>query len=144
VLFSGKSWSRRAESNRRPAHLYSEIDDSDATYFVMFNLNTVVNSLNKLHEYLDRKQREASEMGVILSEITGLNHRQQALLRKAIQNSVSQFTIASHMNSHKIAYATSRSDLFDLAERGLLTREKSGRKILFMVPSDLGKRLSKT
>ncbi|MHB1324977.1 MAG: Fic family protein [Thermoleophilia bacterium] len=126
------------------AFLYSEIDGLDSTYFVMFNLETVVKSLNKLHEYLERKQLEASEMGVILSEITGLNYRQQALLRKAIQNSDAQFTIASHMNSHNIAYATSRSDLFDLAERGLLTREKIGRKILFLVPNDLGKRLSKS
>lgn len=125
----------RAQYDR--SFLYAETDDLDATYFVMFNLNTIIRSLKGLHEYLARKQRDAAETAKVLGEITGLNHRQQAVLRRALADRKSEFTIASHKTSHNVAFATARSDLFGLAERGLLEREKAGRKYVFLVPADL-------
>lgn len=129
----------RAQYDR--AFLYAETDDLDATYFVMFNLNTIVRSLKGLHEYLARKQKEAAETAKVLGEMTGLNHRQQAVLRRALIDRDTEFTIASHKNSHNVAFATARSDLFDLAERGLLQRKKVGRKFVFVAPPDLSDRI---
>lgn len=129
----------RAKYDR--AFLYAETDDLDATYFVMFNLNTIVRSLEGLHEYLARKQKEATETAKVLGEMSGLNNRQQAVLRRALTDGNAEFTIASHKNSQNIAFATARSDLFDLVERGLLIRGKVGRKYVFVVPDDLADRL---
>ncbi|MHB9053528.1 MAG: Fic family protein [Thermoleophilia bacterium] len=129
----------RAQYDR--AFLYAETDDLDATYFVMFNLTTIVRSLNGLHEYLARKQKEAAEMTKVLGERSGLNHRQQAVLRRALSDENAEFTIASHQTSQNIAFATARSDLFDLVERGLLRREKVGRKYVFVIPDDLSDRI---
>ncbi len=125
----------RAQYDR--SFLYAETDDLDATYFVMYNLNAIVHSLSGLHEYLARKQKEAKETAKVLGESSGLNHRQQAVLRRALTDDNAEFTIASHQTSHNIAFATARSDLFELVERGLLRREKLGRKYVFMAPTDL-------
>lgn len=129
----------RAQYDR--AFLYAETDDLDATYFVMFNLNTIVRSLKGLHEYLERKQKEAAETAKVLGERSGLNNRQQAVLRRALSDKSVEFTIASHQTSQNVAFATARSDLFDLAERGLLRRGKVGRKYVFIVPDDLSDRI---
>lgn len=123
------------------SYLYAETDDLDATYFVMFNLDTIVRSLNGLHEYLANKQQEALEISGILGNKSGLNNRQQAILSRALNQPDAEFTITSHKNSHNIAFATARADLMGLSKRGLLLRNKVGRKYIFAVPHDIKQRL---
>lgn len=132
---------RRAQYDR--AYLYAETDDLDATYFIMFNLATIARSLEGLHRFLENKQRESVETAKVLSEVKGLNHRQQAIIRRALADRAAEFTIASHGTSHNIAFATARADLFDLVGRGLLVRQKVGRKFVFLAPDDLPARISK-
>lgn len=133
----------RRRSHYDRAFLYAETDDLDATYFVMFNLDTIVHSLEGLHQYFAEKQREAAESAKVLSAIAGLNHRQQAILRRALADPRTEFTIMSHKTSHSVAFATARADLYDLVERGFLLRNKVGRKYVFLVPADLGDRINK-
>ena len=78
----------------------------------------------------------------MLKRSTDLNHRQLALLAHAIRHSDAEYSIRSHSESHRVAYATARADLFRLAELELLERSRIGMKtILFGVPSDLDRRL---
>lgn len=132
----------KGRSGYDKSYLYSEIDDLDATYFVHYNLEMIVESLQKLYKFLNRKQREQEKLAAVLSELSGLNHRQQSILKRAISDTEATYTIMSHKRSHDIAYATARSDLQNLEERGLLIRDKVGRKAVFRVPPDLSERLS--
>ena len=78
----------------------------------------------------------------MLRRSTDLNHRQLSLLAHAIRHPDAEYTIRSHMTSHRVAYATSRADLFRLAEFGLLDRRRLGEKTyVFRTPSKLEERI---
>ena len=66
-----------------------------------------------------------------------LNARQLDLLTHALKQPAGEYTIASHRRAHDIAYGTSRSDLLELAERGLLDQRKRGRQFYFVAPPKL-------
>jgi len=123
--------------------LYAESDDFDVTYFIVYHLKALNLALEELRRYLDRKQREYRESVTILRGWSGLNYRQQALLRHALNNPFAIYTFKSHMNSHNVAYATARSDLLDLADRGLLVENKVGRQFQFLVHGDLSEKITK-
>ena len=69
------------------------------------------------------------------------NHRQVALIRHALSNPRQRYTIASHRQSHAVAYQTARTDLLDLAQRGILELNKKGRAMMFVAPEDVAERL---
>jgi Fic family protein len=72
---------------------------------------------------------------------SGLNERQRDLIAHALNHTESAYTIAWHKQTQKVAYATARADLLDLAERGLLEQQKRGKKFVFIAPADLADRL---
>jgi Fic family protein len=73
--------------------------------------------------------------------LTLLNHRQQDLIRHALGHSAQQYTIEFHRNSNNVVYETARSDLMDLADRGLLQKRKRGKTWVFTPSSDLAEKL---
>lgn len=117
------------------AYLYSEQDDCDMSYFITFNLHAVEQAINELHEYIARKNEEDERLKRSLKKDLTLNHRQRAVLIRALKDPGVQLTIESHASSHDVAYATARADLVALAEGGYLVQQKSGRQFVF-VPSD--------
>jgi Fic family protein len=123
------------------AFLFSEKDENDATYFLVYHIRTILLALDELHLYLKRKQEETRGTIQLLRKIAGLNYRQQALLRHALKHPDATYTIQSHRNSHNIAYGTSRSDLLDLAKRKLLLKRRTGRAFHFKVADDLDLKL---
>jgi Fic family protein len=70
-----------------------------------------------------------------------LNTRQLDLLTHALKYPQGEYTIESHRRAHEVAYATARSDLFELAERGLIERRKRGRSFVFVATPDLKTKL---
>jgi Fic family protein len=83
-------------------------------------------------------------VGALQQRLEGMeewNHRQLALLRHALRHSGFRYTVLSHQNSHGVSHQTARSDLQKLANRGLLTVGKDGRREVFRVPEDLALRL---
>jgi hypothetical protein len=54
-----------------------------------------------------------------------------------------RYTFASHQTSHNVVYQTARTDLLDLAGRGVLEKRKKGKKIVFIAPANLSARLMK-
>ncbi|MDP2182098.1 MAG: Fic family protein [Actinomycetota bacterium] len=126
---------RRGQYDR--AYLYSEQDDCDVTYFVTFNLHAIEQSITELHEYIGRKSEEDERLQRSLKRDVTLNHRQRAVLIRALKDPSVQVTIESHASSHDVAYATSRSDLYALADSVYLTKKKSGRQFVFTPASNL-------
>ncbi len=132
---------RKAPAQYARAFLYTETDENDLTYFILYHLRVILRAIQGLRAYLDRKVTEVREIERLLRSRVTLNHRQLAVLSHALRHPGMRYTIESHQTSHKVAYQTARTDLLDLARRGLLDQMKFGRAFVFGAPEDLSERL---
>ncbi|OHB68714.1 MAG: filamentation induced by cAMP protein fic, partial [Planctomycetes bacterium RBG_13_63_9] len=130
-----------APSKYRRAFLYTETDDNDLTYFILYHLEVIRRAVNELHEYIKRKTEQLRALQRELRSTELLNHRQRALISHAIRHPDQRYTIESHRVSHNVVYQTARTDLLDLRDRGLLCAEKTGKTWSFTPPEDLERRL---
>jgi Fic family protein len=128
---------RKSSSNYGLAYLYTETDANDATYFLVHQLQAIDQALQALEKYLERKTEEIRRAEKILKGISGVNHRQLALLSHALRKTHADYTINSHRVSHRIAYGTARSDLLKLNEMGLLHQHMVGNAMHFTVGQEL-------
>lgn len=125
------------------AFLYTETDDNDLTYFILYHLEVINRAIEELHKYIKRR---ISRLQLIEKELRGialLNHRQRALISHALRHPNQRYSIKSHQISHNVVYQTSRLDLFDLEKRGLLQSQKIGKTWYFTPTPDLEDKLSK-
>ncbi len=122
------------------AFLFTETDDNDLTYFVLHQLRVIDRAIDALKAYLVKKSHEVSEVKKLVAS-ADLNHRQVALLGHALRNPLHAYTYMSHATSHRVVRQTARTDLNDLADRGLLVRRKIGTRVVFVAPDDLAERL---
>ena len=122
------------------AYEYADTDGHDATYFVLNQLGVIDKALDGFDRYLRRQLRDARRLERRLWD-SDLNHRQMAVLRRALRHAGEPITIDSHRQEHRIAYATARGDLLALEERGLLAKRRSGKKFIFRADDDLEERL---
>ena len=134
---------RKAPAQYARSYLLTETDDNDLTYFVLYQLRVITRSIDALQDYLQRKMAEVRDVETLMKGAVVLNHRQRALVAHALRDGGARYTIASHRAAHDVVYQTARTDLLDLAGRGLLTRMKEGTRFVFTVPADLGDRLRK-
>ncbi len=125
------------------AFLYSEIDECDLTYFIMFHLRTIRLAIKDLQQYLRKKRRELSKIRELDLLSTQLNFRQGALLRYALERPSDCYTtIKIHQNIYKVVYQTARNDLVSLEKLGFLTRKKVGNEFFFYPTPNLYERIS--
>jgi Fic family protein len=132
---------RRSPAQYYRAFLYTETDDNDLTYFLLHQVEILRRAIKQLHEYIKRKTTELRMLEQELRGMRFLNHRQRALISHALRHADARYTIRSHQSSHDVVYETARSDLMDLADRGLLDRRKMGRTWVFSPARDLHARL---
>jgi len=131
----------RAPVQYARSFLHTETDDNDVTYFLVAQSDVIRRALEELHSYIDRKSQEVQALESQLHGLTALNHRQVALITNALKHPHQSYTIASHQESHRVAYQTARTDLLDLHQRGLLEMKKRGKAFAFTVLSNLSERL---
>lgn len=122
--------------------LYTEQDDNDLTYSILFQIEATRKALVGLHEYLARKRKEQELFSSIL-RVPNLNPRQRAVLREGMQEPDSRFTFESHSRTHNITHLTARKDLIELFQRGFLQRTKDGRRLVFLPVADLAERVGR-
>ncbi len=132
---------RRAPAQYARSFLYTETDDNDLTYFLLYQLGVLCRSIDDLREYLALKMAEVRDAERLIKASAALNHRQLAILSRAARVADTRFTIASHQLSHKVSYETARSDLLGLERKGLLTKRRKGRAYYFAPHPDLPSRL---
>lgn len=137
---------RNAPAKYARSFLYTETDDNDVTYFIIYQLEVIIRAIQSLHEYIAAKTKEIKQADEWLTGPTALrsrlNHRQVALLQHALKHSYEAYSIRSHMASHNVTYETSRSDLLDLEGMQLLEKRQRGKAYAFTVPANLKDRLS--
>lgn len=122
---------KRAPAQYSRSFLFTESDGNDLTYFIDAQLTVLDKAIRELEDYLDLKIRQTQEVEALLRDRASLNHRQLALLGHALRHANRSYTIASHQNSHRVAYATARSDLLELVDEGLLVKARQGKKLVF-------------
>jgi Fic family protein len=139
---------RKARTPYARAFLYTETDENDTTYFILYQLRVFLRAIEDLHSYLARKAEEIRNTERALREATALreklNDRQLALMANAIKHPEAIFTIDSHRRSHGVSYETARTDLRSLAQQKLLTERKRGRAFVYSPANDLATRIGKT
>lgn len=136
---------KRAPSKYAYAYLYTETDENDITYFVLHQLNVILKAISTLHAYIQDQSREVIETEQLLYANQALqnqlNYRQIALIKHALKHPNIHYRIAGHRQSHNVTYDTARTDLLNLAELGLLLKQKAANAFIFIAPPDLRRRI---
>lgn len=134
---------RQAPVKYGRSFLYTETDDNDLTYFLIAQARAIRRAIQELHAYIGRKTAEVREVESRMQALDLFNHRQTDLILHALKHPGQRYTFASHRVSHNVVYQTARTDLLDLADRGVLDRRKKGREMVFVSPADLSARLAR-
>jgi len=132
---------RDAPSKYNRSYLYSETDDNDTTYFLLYQLEVVERAIREFYDYLRHKTEQIRAVEQMVAGARDLNHRQLALLGDALRHPDARYTIGEHALTHRVTHETARADLAVLAERKLLHRTQVGKPHRFTVPRDLERRL---
>jgi len=134
---------RKAPVKYVRSFLYTETDDNDLAYFVVAQADVIIQALQELSTYIDRKTAELREAESTIRALDLFNHRQSALIIEAVKALGRRYTIKEYQNIHGVVYQTARTDLLDLANRGVLELKKKGKELVFRVPSNIGERLKR-
>lgn len=132
---------RKAPAQYARAFMETELDDGDATYFLMHQLEVIERAIEDLHVYLQRKIAEVRDVERLLKGTEHFNHRQLALITDAIRHPDAGYSFDSHAGSHRVTHETARADLTDLARQGVLVQSRKGRRYVFEPAPDLLDRL---
>jgi len=123
------------------AYLYTETDDNDVTYFIVHQLEVISRAINDLLKYLEKKANEIKTVEKLIKKSPELqkilNHRQVALINRALKRPDSIFYVESHRGAHNVTYDTARTDLLKLVDLGLLEKSKIGKAFVFTAARDL-------
>ena len=133
---------KKGPSRYARSFLFTETDENDLTYFVIYHLRVTQRAIEELQAYLRRKMNEIRAAESLLRHSMRLNHRQLALVGHAMRNPDATYTIESHRRSHGVVYQTARSDLLEMVEFKLLEQGKIGRAFVFTPLPDLTQRLA--
>ncbi len=134
---------REGPTRYAKSFLYTETDSCDATYFILNELAVIQRSFYELKDYLQRKMGEIQDSERSLNSDGRFNGRQVALLRHALRNPGTEYTVRSHQRSHRVAPQSARNDLNRLVEANLLTMKAGERsRFVYRAVDDLADRLA--
>ena len=132
---------RNAPAKYARSFLYTETDDNDLTYFLLYNLKVIRRAIKELFKYVKMKGNEVKLLENRSRKLLKLNHRQKALVSHALRNPGAVYTFLSHRQSHGVSFQTARTDLLSLAKYGYLSREKIGKAYHFYPVRNLADKL---
>jgi Fic family protein len=128
----------RAPAEYSRAYLYSERDDNDLTYFLVYHLRVIHRSIDAAVKYIANKQAETkTHIGLLHSN---LNTRQQDIVRHFIDTPTAMYAIKTVQRMYGVVYQTARTDLFDLANKGFLKKIKKGKAFYFIATPTISKK----
>ena len=107
--------------------LYTEADDKDMTYFILYNLQVMKKAYEDLKLYLARKQEERKSI-LMYSDIDGINERQTRILR-ILDEAPSSILLPQEVASRfGVSERTARNDLQTLTDIGKLKKVAINKK----------------
>jgi len=135
---------KQAPSQYARSFLLTEQDDGDLTHFFIYHLAVVRRAIRDLHAYLAAKAEELRQLQLSIKAQPGeFNHRELSLLEHAVRNPGATYSTQAHASVHHTSGETARHDLHHLEGRGLLQRQKLGRRNVWTPAPDISARLSK-
>ncbi|MDQ7022604.1 MAG: Fic family protein [Candidatus Gracilibacteria bacterium] len=126
---------KKSRIQYKNAYLYSEQDDNDLTYFLVYIANKTKLAFTDFEEYTEKKKKKQKD---IFSELNylQLNDRQNKLIIYFLDNPKNYTNNSIHKNYYGIAIDTAQRDLEKLLEKGFLTKIKQGKYVnYFPVPN---------
>ena len=123
------------------AFLLSEKSGGDLTYFLIYHLEVALKALQRLDNHVKSRAALVQRAEKQLAGTGNWNHRQLALLSRALRKPESECTYESHRNSHGITRQTAKTDLDNLLRAGLLERRRRGKRFIFFPAPGLRARL---
>ncbi|WP_163783197.1 Fic family protein [Myxococcus vastator] len=132
---------QRAPRRYGEAFLHVETDRGDLTYFLLHQVEAIIQATQQLYEYLELKSKELREVELILRDGENINHRQLALLEYVLRHPGTRYTIESYRRQHRVVYQTARQDLLSLESAGYLQKKKMGRSYTFSAVPQLERML---
>ncbi len=121
--------SRKAYDN---AFLYSENDDNDMTYFLLYITETFKKSILQFMEYFERKEIEIREIKSNTSVSSKFNIRQTVLLQYFSEHPDESIDVATHQNKNGISRPSAYNDLAMLVKKGLLAETRNDKRLIYM------------
>lgn len=134
---------RKGYARYPQAYLDCELDDGDLTYFILYHLDVIQQSLDRLSTHIEMEQERLRRSESILKLAKDLNLRQRLLLEHALRHPLTHYTVKSHANSNGIVLATSRADLDDLVRRRMMVTTKQSKQVIYMISPGMAERLKK-
>lgn len=132
---------KKSSASYAKAFLLTETDDSDVTYFIVHQLDVIIQAINHLFTHLKTISNELKKTELLINENSALQHklnyRQIALIKYAIKHPAAEYLVTVHQQFHGITYETARTDLLNLTELGLLIKRKKGKAFVFVAPANL-------
>lgn len=125
------------------SYLYSESDENDLSYFLLFQMEVIEEAMQSLRKYLAEKSAELRKAERELKALSQFNFRQKAMITHALHHSSRDYTIQGHRESHNVTYETARTDLLELEEAGLFEKLKKGKAFVFKPVPKLSELLRK-
>lgn len=122
------------------AYQYTEKDNNDLTYFILYNLKCIENSLIELKKHIERKNKEKQNMLSLLRN-TDYNDRQIEIIQEILNDKKSVFTVLEIETKFDISNQTARTDLYYLVSKGILETRKNGNKIQFLVATEAERKI---
>lgn len=107
--------------------LYTEADDKDMTYFILYNLQVMKKAYEDLKLYLARKQEERKSI-LMYNDIDGINARQMGILRLLDEAPSSILLPQEVANRFGVSERTARNDLQTLTDMGKLKKVAINKK----------------
>ncbi|MBX3381713.1 MAG: Fic family protein, partial [Phycisphaeraceae bacterium] len=134
---------RKSFAQYPQAYVDTELDDGDLTYFVLFHLRVIQQSLARFEETTKREQAAIERSRALLKIAKSLNLRQRLLLDHGLRHPQTLYTVKGHMNSHGITAPPARADLNHLVKLRLLITSKRGKEVIYHIAPGLSERLAR-
>ncbi|NVP17324.1 Fic family protein [Candidatus Gracilibacteria bacterium] len=127
---------KNSKTQYNNAYIYSEQDDNNLTYFLVYIANKTKQAFEDFEKYLDKKRKEQKSVISLVSHL-GLNERQTKLISYFLKNNGSYTNNSIHKNYYGIAIDTAKRDLEYLLEKGFLIKQKQGKYVNYFPVKNL-------
>lgn len=124
-----------------PSAFNEAAHSSDFTAFVTLALDLLEDAVGEIEQRVRQQEDGNRLVESMLSGTLMVNHRQQAILSRALRNPHETFLVRQHRIDQHIAYGTARSDLLELVRAGFLEQTKEGKRYVFRPSPDLPEKL---
>jgi Fic family protein len=128
--------------------VYTETDDFDVTYFIYNQVETIIQAVQLLNEYVDKKQKDFYKFMDWANKnpvSKKLNWEQLEILKEAVRSPGREFTAKQMSDDFSITSNTARKYLNELVDLDLLVQstKKIGKTVVYLAPANLRSKLNK-